>query len=275
MTRALLVFISIFLFTDSIWAQKKGLFNFGKTEEERLEKRKRINDMIRSEEEGIAAFEKHTLFSIKTHHNGYGVLFEKGVSKSAYASTIFQFEFSEKQHPKEEKQSSTDFTNTGFAIFGRPFVYGKQNIFYQVKGGIGRQILIGGKGNKNGVGVYAVFVGGFAAGLTRPYYMEFTDPGGTTKIKFSEADRSLFLSADRIIGGTGLQLGWNEMKFVPGVYAKAGLRFDWARFNQVISAIEFGFGLDYFTGKVVQMVDNPGRSLFPMGYIGLSFGNRK
>lgn len=275
MTRAVLLLLSTIFFTQYGTAQKKGFLNFSKTEEEKLEKRKRINEIIRNEEEGIAAFEKHTLLSIKTHHNGYGVLLEKGISKSAYASTIFQFEFSEKQHPKEEKQTSTEFSNSGFAIFGRPYVYGKQNIFYQLKGGIGRQILIGGKGNKNGVGVYAVFVGGFAAGLTRPYYVECSDPGGVINVKFTEADRSLFLNTDLIIGGTGLQLGWNELKFIPGAYAKAGLRFDWARFNQVISAIEFGFGIDFFANKVVQIVDNPGRSVFPMGYIGLSFGNRK
>ena len=243
--------------------------------EEKIERRNRINEMIRNEEEGVPAFEKHFIYNFKTHHDGYGIILEKGIAKTAYKSTIFQFEFAEKQHPKENKQSSTDFTNSGFAIFGRPFVFGKQNIFYQAKLGIGKQIMIGGKSNKNGVAVYGILVGGFSAGLARPYYLEFNVPSGAQKLKFTEDKRAIFLSADKIIGGTGLQLGWNEMKFNPGAYGKASLRFDWARFNQVVSAMEFGFGFDYYTSGVVQMVDNPAKSFFPTGFIGLVFGNRK
>jgi hypothetical protein len=245
-----------------------------KKSEERAQKRERINQLIRNEEEGVPSFAKHTIFSIKTHHDGYGLLLEKGFSKTAYKSTLFQLEISEKQHPKEEKLTKTDYSNTGFAFFGRPFVYGKQNIFYQAKLGAGQQRLIGGKGNKNGVAVYAMAVGGFSAGLARPYYIEFDINGNAQKLKYSEENRELFFT-EEIIGGTGLQVGWNEMKFIPGVYGKAGLRFDWARFNQVISAIEFGFGFDFFTQKVVQMVDNPGKNFFPTGYIGLVFGKRK
>ena len=256
------------------FAQKRTVESNSK-KEDKAEKRSRINEMIRHEEEGIPAFEKQSVFSIKTHHDGYGFFFEKGRSKSAYTTSIFQIEFSEKQHPKEQKQSSTSFSNSGFAIFGRPFIYGKQHIFYQTKFGLGQQIMIGGKGNKNGVAVFATFVGGASLGIQRPYYMEFNTGNGTSKIKFAEENRNLFLNPQLIIGVTGLQMGWNELKINPGAYAKAGLRFDWARFNQQVSAIEFGFGFDYFTKRVVQMVDLEGRSFFPTGYIGLVFGNRK
>jgi hypothetical protein len=273
MAKSLLAVLTCFFLISSVQAQR--ISKADQKKEEKIERRNRINEMIRNEEEGVPAFEKHLIYNFKMHHDGYGVIIEKGISKTAYKSTIFQLEFAEKQHTKENKQSSTDFSNTGFAIFGRPFIFGKQNIFYQAKLGIGKQIMIGGKSNKNGVAVYGILVGGFSAGLTRPYYIEFNTPAGAKRLKYTEADRSMFLSADRIIGGTGLQLGWNEMKFNPGAYGKAGLRFDWARFNQVVSAVEFGFGFDYFTSGVVQMVDNPARSFFPTGYIGLVFGNRK
>lgn len=269
------LFLSFSLIVMLAHAQRPSPSKAGSKEAEKLEKRNKINAMIRNEEEGVPAFAKHSNFGFNNNHDGYGILLEKGISKSAYKSTLFQLEFGEKRHVKEEKQSSSEFTNSGFAIFGRPFVFGKKNIFYQLKLGAGQQILIGGKGNKNGVAVYAVLVGGFSAGLSRPYYMEFASLGGTEKIKFTEARRATFLSADKIIGGTGLQMGWNETKFSPGAYAKGGLRFDWARFNQVVSAIEFGFGFDYYSQKIVQMVDNPGKNFFPTGYVGLVFGNRK
>ncbi|MEY4628382.1 MAG: hypothetical protein RLZZ595_708 [Bacteroidota bacterium] len=268
-----LFIVSCFLLTQTFG--QRTVDQYEKKRQEKLEKRNKINEIIRNEEEGVPAFAKHSLFSINVHHDGYGFVFEKGWSKSPYKSTIVQLELSEKRHPKEEKQGSTSISNSGFVVFGRPFVYGKQNIFYQAKAGVGKQLMIGGKTNKNGVAAYFVFMGGFSAGLTRPYYLEFNSTPGTIKLKYTEANRAQFLNPDAVIGGTGLQRGWNEMKFNPGAYAKAGLRFDWARFNQVISAIEFGFGADYYSKKVVQMVDNPGKSFFPTGYIGLVFGNRK
>lgn len=268
------LFIVSLLFIFQSFGQR-SVNQYERKRDEKLQKKNRINEIIRNEEEGVPAFAKHNLFSFKLHHDGYGFIFEKGWMKTPYKSTIVQLEISEKRHPKEEKQGTTSFSNSGFVVFGRPFVYGKQNIFYQAKAGVGKQLMIGGKTNKNGVAAYFIFVGGFSAGLERPYYLEFNAIPTNLKIKFSEETRSQFLNPSAIIGGTGLQKGWNEMKFNPGAYAKAGLRFDWARFNQVISAMEFGFSGEFYSKKVVQMVDNPGRSFFPTGYVGLVFGNRK
>lgn len=256
-------------------AQKRGITPQQKKKEEKDIKKNRINALIRQEEEGIPSFSTQSIFSLKSSHDGYGLLYEKGRSKTVYSTSIFQIEFSEKRHAKEQKQSTSAFSSGGFSFFGRPFVYGKENIFYQLKAGAGKQIMIGGKGNKNGVAVYGTLIGGFSAGLMRPYYIEFNTPTGAQPIKYDGNNKNVFLNADRIIGGTGLQKGWNEMKFNPGAYAKAGLRFDWARFNQQVSAIEFGFGFDFYSKKVVQMVGLEGRSFFPSGYVALVFGSRK
>jgi hypothetical protein len=274
MLKQISVFILASFFFVPVFAQKT-VNQYEKKREEKLQKKNRINEIIRNEEEGIPAFAKHNLFNFNLNHDGYSLILEKGWMKTPYKSTIVQLEIAEKRHPKEEKQGTTSFSNSGFVVFGRPFVYGKQNIFYQAKLGLGKQLMIGGKTNKNGVAVYFTFLGGFSAGLERPYYLEFNATPVNVKIKYTEQNRSQFLNPDAIIGGTGLQKGWNEMKFNPGAYAKAGFRFDWARFNQVVSAIEFGFSAEYYSKKVVQMVDNPGKSFFPTGYVGLVFGNRK
>lgn len=247
-------------------------------EQARIEKHDRINQMLRNEEEGMPAFEKHSITGFKNHHDGWGVFLEKGFSKTAYKTTIFQLELGEKQHRKEQKQSTPGAVSGGFAYFGKPFVFGKQNIFYQAKLGIGKQIMIGGKSNKNGVAVYGVFVGGFSTGLARPYYIQFAMDTGLTYLKYQSDTKDAFLNIDPtkdIIGGSGLRKGWNEMKFNPGLYAKASLRFDWARFNQVISAIEVGFMADIYSKKVIQMIDLPGKTFFPTGFLALNFGRRK
>jgi hypothetical protein len=162
-------------------------------------------------------------------------------------------------------------------IFGNPFVYGKQNNFYQLKLGVGQQRMIGGKGNKNGVAVYGIFAGGLSIGLLKPYYVDVQDPpnsGETRQIKYSQADSALFMSQE-ILGASGFTKGWGEMKFAPGVHAKTGLRFDWGRFNNAISAIEVGANVEFYAKKVEQMVGVEPNQFFLNGYLAVVFGNRK
>jgi hypothetical protein len=275
MLKSILLILFFSLYSFASFSQRLPVSKSNKKSSDKQAKRDKINELIRNEEEGIASFKKQSTIQFKMNNDGNGFLYEYGKMKTPYKTTLFQFEYGEKQHPKQQKQSTSSYVGGGFTVFGKPFIYGKQNIFYQLKLGAGQQILIGGKGNKNGVAISGVLVGGFSAGLTRPYYMEFVTDSGSVKKKFSEADRELFMNPENIIGGTGLSKGWNELTFNPGVYAKTGLRFDWARFNQVVSALEFGFSFDFYSKKVVQMVDVPGKSFFPTAYISLVFGKRK
>ncbi len=275
MLKSNLLILIFSLYSFASFSQRVPASKSNNRSSDKQAKRDKINELIRNEEEGIASFKKQSTIQFKMNNDGNGFLYEFGKMKSPYRTTLFQLEYGEKQHPKQQKQSTSSYVGGGFTVFGKPFIYGKQNIFYQLKLGSGQQILIGGKGNKNGVAISGVLVGGFSAGLVRPYYMEFASDIGSVKKKFSEADRELFMNPENIIGGTGLSKGWNELKFNPGVYAKTGLRFDWARFNQVVSALEFGFSFDFYSKKVVQMVDVPGKSFFPTAYISLVFGKRK
>jgi hypothetical protein len=240
-------------------------------------KRSRMNNMLRMEEEGVPSYAKQSIFGFRFNNDGYGGFYEYAKLKTPYKATIFQFEFNEKKHPKEDKQSNGSQLGGGLVILGSPFVYGKKNIFYQFKMGIGQQIMIGGKGNKNGVSVYGLYSGGLSLGLLRPYYIEVESPLGssqTKRIKFSTADSAEFMGPG-IVGGTGLGTGWSDLKVIPGLHAKAALRFDWARFNTTISAIETGFNFEWYTKKIEQMVNVDPKSLFVNGYIAICFGNRK
>jgi hypothetical protein len=245
--------------------------------ERKQAKKQKINEMIRAEQEGEPSYQKHTLWGFKLNHDGWGLSYELGKMKSPYKINIYQIEFNEKKHPKEEKQSTGDNLGGGFVVLGNPFVYGKQNHFYQIKGGIGQSRMIGGKGNKNGVGVYWIYAGGVSLGLVRPYYLDIESPPNSGQIKtirYSQQDSAAFLG-NFIVGGTGLRNGWGEMKFVPGIHAKTALRFDWARFNTTISAIEFGFNFELYTSEIVQMVSIEGNHFFANGYISILFGKRK
>ena len=65
------------------------------------------------------------------------------------------------------------------------------------------------------------------------------------------------------------------MKFVPGVHARAALRFDYGRFNEMVSAIEIGLNAEAYSRKINIMLLNPNKQFFFNGYIALILGKRK
>lgn len=246
-----------------------------KKDARKQEKRQRMNELLKQEEEGVPSFVKHNAFGVKLNTDGWGLSYEYAKANTVRRATIFQFEFNEKKHPKERKETYGTATG-GFIFLNNPFIYGKRNIFYQVKLGAGQQILIGGKGNKNGVSVYGIGAGGLSLGLLRPYYIEVPDNNNTSKfVKYDSADSLLFLGANNFIGGAGITKGWSEMKLKPGLHAKAAVRFDYNRFNTAISAIEGGLNAEYYFSDIDQMIYNPSRKFFLNAYVSLIFGKRK
>jgi hypothetical protein len=242
-----------------------------KADTRREERRKKINELIRQDEEGVLIYTKQTIFGLHLRTNGYGLFFEKGKSKSPTISTIFDIEFNEIKHRKEDKLPN----GTGGISFGNPYIYGKLNNFYQFQLGLGQQRILGQKGNKNGVAVSMIYKGGLSMGLLRPYYIDVLDNTRANKtIKYTPEDSALFVSGF-IVGGSGLGKGWNELKFKPGIYAKTALRFDFGRFNEVVSAIEIGLSADFYSDKIPQMLFQKEKQFFYQGHISVMFGHRK
>lgn len=235
-----------------------------------------MNELMKLEEEGVPTFHKQNVFGAKLNTDGWGISYEFGRAKTTRRAMVYQVEFNDKRHRKEDRNTK-GIAAGGFIFWGNPYVYGKQNSFYQVKMAAGQQVLIGGKGNKNGVSVYGITTGGISLGLLRPYYVEIDEflNGETRYVKYDSPDSLLFLDDNAIVGGGGLTRGWNELKLAPGLQAKTALRFDYNRFNTSISAIEAGISAEFYFKKVEQMVYSPGNRLFINAYISLLFGKRK
>ncbi len=134
------------------------------------EKRKRIDALIKQEEEGVIAYHKHSVFGLKLNTDGYGAFFEIGRAKSVKKAMLYQIEIGERKHQKEEKM-------TNLSQFSIPIIYGKINYFYPVKLGVQQQILLGNKSNKNGLSITGNIGGGVIAGLLRPYEVQVDKNG--------------------------------------------------------------------------------------------------
>ncbi len=253
-----------FLFISSL---SVTTFAQSKKKQRQEAKREHVNTLIRQEEEGVISYKKSFAFGAKLISDGYGVFFELGRASSVKKSLLYQLEISERKHIKEEKLSSY-FANSV------PYIYGKENFFYPVKLGVQQQILLGNKSNKNGVSVTGNYGGGITAGLLRPYYVQAQQGNNINYIKYQSADSIDFLNA-RIYGGPTLGKGWSDMTVVPGLYAKAAVRFDYGSYNEVLSALEVGISGEYYSKKIPQLVNNKEKQFFFSGYVSILFGKRK
>ncbi|MBK7885658.1 MAG: hypothetical protein IPJ81_19130 [Chitinophagaceae bacterium] len=205
-------------------------------------------------------------FGAKLFNDGYGGFIEIGRGKSITKSLLFQLEISERKHPKEEKQ------NNPFAPTA-PIIYGKQNFFYPVKLGVQQQFLLGNKSNKNGVSVTANIGGGISLGLLRPYQLEVEKDGERKFVQYDSPDSSLFLNGPFL--GPSFSTGWKELTVTPGIYIKPAFRFDYGRYNEMVSAVEIGLTGEFYTKKMPQVIFSKQQQFFFSAYVAILFGRRK
>ena len=254
-----------------------------------MERKQRINALVKQEEEGVVAYHKQSAFGIKLTTDGYGGFYEVGRSKSVKKALLFQFELTERKHSKEEKQSN-------ISIPSSPFVFGKINYCYPLKLGVQQQYLLGNKTNRNGISVTGNFGGGISLALLRPYNLEVNNlKNGTRKyIRYQSSDSTLYSSTgqsshvpDSIlftnssilsflqVSGAGSGKGWNQMTVTPGIYTKASLRFDYGKYNELLNALEVGVMAEFYSKAIPQLVYSKPKQLFISAYVSILFGKRK
>ncbi len=243
--------------------------------QKKIEKREKINQLIKQEEEGALIFDKQSAFSIKLNTDGWGLAYEKGKYKTTSKTSLWWLEFGERKSVKEERVPTIS-ASQGFIIVSS-YIYGKQNNFYYLQAGFGQQKLIGGKGNKNGVAVSAIYGGGISVGMLKPYYLEIQNPTNGTResIRYTPANENLFLDPTIILGKSGLGKGFGEIKFVPGAHVRTALRFDYGRYNEVLSAIEIGLNAEFYSQKMPIVLLNKENNFFFNAYAAITFGKRK
>ncbi|HLF46913.1 MAG TPA: hypothetical protein VI548_10840 [Chitinophagaceae bacterium] len=268
--KKIIILLTISVFSLSGFSQDPGRKK-SRADTRREERRQKINELIRQDEEGVLIYSKQSIFGLQLRTNGYGLFFEKGKTKSQSITNLYDIEFNEIKHPKEDKLPN----GTGGFSFGNPYVYGKLNNFYQLQLGFGQQRILGQKGNKNGVALSVIYKGGLSLGLLRPYYIDVLDNNRVNKsIKYTPQDSALFVSGF-IVGGSGLGKGWNELEYKPGAFVKTALRFDFGRFNEVVSGVEIGLSADFYSSKIPQMLFQKEKQFFYQGHIAVMFGHRK
>ncbi len=280
----LILLIPTFLLAQTDFIIKDSINNrvsaSSKRRQKAKEKKAHMDKLIAEEEEGALVFRKQWGLGIKLNTDGTSLFFEHGKYKTIKRTNLWWIELSEKKARNQQKQSpqptQIDYPGVSIVSVGNDYVYGKENNFYQLKVGLGRQFRIGSKGTNNGVAVSAIVGGGVTLGLVKPYFLEIydsTSSTGTTDIKYDN-NPAAFLEPNIILGSSGFAKGLYSTKVVPGLHARGSLRFDYGKYRETLSALEVGFNADFYSDRIAIMAMNPKENLFLNVYVGIVFGGR-
>lgn len=202
------------------------------------------------------------------HVLGMGANIRKGVNKTFFNSRIFELEFVSLKHPKQVRVIKPYYYNA------KSFVYGKLNHVYLLRAGFGYKKLLNRKPYWGGVELRLLYMGGLTLAIAKPVYLLFRVPGQLYTIEQKYDPDNPLHGEEFIFGRAPFTSGLGELKFYPGVYAKAGLNFEFGTLNTKIRALEAGGTFEYFPVAIPIMAYNPAQNFVFTLYINFSFGKR-
>ncbi len=228
-------------------------------------------------------YDTEVAVDFRLHTNGMALAVNFGKLRSYYKTRYVHLEIGEVRHPKEDRRSFDYPTTAGRT--SRSFIFGKQNNLYVLRGGIGEKRYFSEKAKRKGLAVGVTYEAGPAIGLLKPYYLELKKKRDTDVFfeseSYTEENADTFLDINSIFGSSGFTKGFGEIKFRPGIQAKAALHFDWGAFDEYVKAFEIGIMGDFFFSKVPIMVEidsaekPENRPFFINLYLTLQLGKRK
>lgn len=221
--------------------------------------------------------EKAMVFEGKT--NGFALGYQWGNLKTYYKTTFYRVDLGFLRHPKETRVSPT-----GVTIPTNSFFYGKENSFWQLRGGWGEKRYFSEKDNQasRGVAVGMSYSLGPTLGLIKPYYLNLTRNEINSVrlpenyIKYSAQTAADFLNKEKINGAAPFFTGLRETTVTPGAHVNMGIHFDWGAYEDFVRSIEAGVAADFFFKKVpILVAKQENRLYFVNLYVHLQIGKRK
>lgn len=221
------------------------------------------------------------IYRITAHTNGFKVGMDFGKLLTYYKTRFYHVSIGYLTHPLEDSfNKNINFEGEGSS---RSFRFGKQNSFYQIRGGIGVKRYKSEKAKRRGVAVGWSYEVGPVLGILKPVrniYTIVNQESGTkysTELTYAD-DPETFLNYDAIFGRSTSLDSWALLKLRPGIQAQIAGHFSMGAFEEYVKALEVGIMADYFGYKIPIMVENEAHSndaLFLNLFVNIQFGSRK
>ena len=195
------------------------------------------------------------------HTNGVGIGFRIGKEPSIHIRRGFDFEYTYYRHFKERRQRIN---------YSQVLVYGKLSYFGQLRGGYGVTRVLNGKPYWGGVEVGYFFYGGVTLGISVPVFVEVYEGIERVSRRYDPEVHS----TGNITRQEPIWKGLKNTKVHPGIYAKTGMSFDFAKNDALILKLDFGLAADAYFPPVEKIAHSPKQYVLLTGFICFHFGKR-
>ncbi len=211
---------------------------------------------------------------ITIHSNGFGLTYKRGWHLTGYKKQMLDIDFVSLRDPKQYKLANFYYPDS------KPYFYGKLNFAYILRTGYGRQNIIFGKGERSGVEVRYNYYVGLSLAITKPVYLDIlvdnpfdslTKIIDTRQYDPNDPDQQI---QENIYGPGPYFSGLDHLSIYPGGYAKFALSFEYAGWQQKVTAIETGVVLDAYVRGVPIMANGIENNVFFNFYISLIWGGK-
>jgi len=212
-------------------------------------------------------FRNEKSFGILLNTDGFGISYRTGKRIDFLNKKIFEVDLGTLKHPKEVKLSNPYYQTPG------TFVFGKINSVIFMRGGPGHQHEIYKKADLGGVAIRYFYSGGPVIALYKPIYYKILHPISSTEFEIKEEKFDVKKHEPSMIySKSSFTKGLNEMKFLPGLYAKGGFNFEYSKEDKIIHAIEIGAQINLFPKKIPIMATTANKAIFFSLFASYRFG---
>ena len=219
------------------------------------------------EQRKIVLREEQT-FGLFLTSNGYGGDFKYLKRLNARNYKMYQLEFMGVKHPKEVKVTNSYYSQ-------KSFVFGKKNVFFELRGQYGRESEIFRKNDLGGVSIRYFYSLGPTLGILKPIYYEIlylSGPGPQYETYTDIEKFNTSIHSSNILGRASFFKGLDEISLLPGASVKMGFSFEYSRMDIDVHALEVGIGMDFFPKKVPIMANETNNFFFMNLFVGYRFG---
>jgi hypothetical protein len=137
----------------------------------------------------------------------------------------------------------------------------------------GRQHEVFKKFDIGGVAIRYFYGGGPSIGFYKPIYYEILYPVSLYdySIVTEKFNESIHQAID-IYGRAPFLKGLDEIKVVPGLYAKAGVNFEYSKYDEILHAIEIGASVQIYPRRIPIMANDDNNFLYLSIFASYRFG---
>jgi hypothetical protein len=211
-------------------------------------------------------FRNERSFGINLNTDGIGFGYRGAKRIDFRNKKLFEIEGGTLKHPKEYKISNPYTT-------GGNFVFGKLNSTFYLRGGIGRQHELYKKADLGGIAIRYIYSVGPVLALYKPIYYRVLYPVSVNEYVIKEEKFSSAIAMPQeIYGRAAFTKGLNEIKVMPGLYAKGGFNFEYSKEDKVIHAIEVGAVVNAFPKEIPIMATTTNKAVFFSLFVSYRFG---